>query len=164
MGDGTLTMTYLLTRLMDVLITFRIPEYTECTTQGSEGIWVMNWSNAKEKSYELTSLIISKFPLYKHTYLASFLMENTSICDNYSQHPSNLQAWTVCIFKDYASPDNISSSAHQRGESLGIACSGEIRSTSLNFVTTSFIVGLFRASCSMHSSITSHIVSSSFCL
>lgn len=59
------------------------------------------------------------------------------------------------------SNDKISSSAHQRGESLGTACSGDTRSTSLNLGAMSFIVGLSLASGWRQSFTTSQITSSS---
>lgn len=63
-----------------------------------------------------------------------------------------------------ASTDKISSSAHQSGESLGVAWSGEITITSLNLEVTSFIVGLCLGSGWMQSWITSQITSSSLFL
>lgn len=63
-----------------------------------------------------------------------------------------------------ASADKISSSAHHRGESLGVAASGDISMTCLNFAITSFIEALFLGSCSMQLWITSRTISSSLSL
>nr|GMD10824.1 protein DOG1-like 4 [Ipomoea batatas] len=53
------------------------------------------------------------------------------------------------------------SSAHQSGNSLGTAASGEISRTFLSFSITSLMVGIFLVSCRTHSYITSHTTASS---
>lgn len=60
-----------------------------------------------------------------------------------------------------ASADKISSSAHQREESLGVAASADTLITFRSLDITSFTVGLFLGSCWMHSWTISQITSSS---
>lgn len=60
-----------------------------------------------------------------------------------------------------ASTDRISSSAHQSGESLGVAASGEIAITALNLEVTSFMVGLLLGSGLMQAWMISQMIFSS---
>lgn len=71
----------------------------------------------------------------------------------------------TCMTWNYpASTESISSSAHQSGESLWPAASGEIGITSLNLLVTSFIVSLWLGSWWMHARITSQMTCSSLSL
>lgn len=70
----------------------------------------------------------------------------------------------VAVVVQVASTDKISSSAHQRGDSLGTDWSGDKPITSLSFGVMSFIVGLILGSDLIQSWITSQITSSSLFL
>lgn len=63
-----------------------------------------------------------------------------------------------------ASTDKISSSAHQRGDSLGVAWSGDMAITSLNLPVISLIEGLCLRSGLMQSMMISQMMSSSLFL
>lgn len=91
-----------------------------------------------------TSNIIEK------TYLQAL------ICDNFELESRCI----TCTFW-YAYAVRISSSAHQSGECLGLAISGDISSTFLNFVVISHIAGLCWGFIWVHAWITSHITSNS---
>lgn len=96
------------------------------------------------------NLITKPSNIIEKTYLQAL------ICDNF-ELKSRCITWAFW----YAYAERISSSAHQRGECLGLAISGDISSASLNFVVISHIVGLCRGFIWVHAWITSHIISNS---